>query len=61
MAHDEVDKLFGQLFLDTACRLPHALEQKYLDYLNKKGLDLNCPGFESLRDFVGNEINAKIL
>ena len=60
MAHDEVEKLSGQLFLDTASRLPHVLKQRYLDYyLNKKGLDLNRPGFESLRDFVGNEIKTK--
>ena len=59
MAHDEVEKLSGQLFLDTTTRLPHVLKQRYLDYLNKKGLDLNRPGFESLRDFVGNEIKTK--
>ena len=58
MAHDEAEKLSGQLFLDTASRLPHVLKQRYLDYLNKKGLDLNRPGFESLRDFVGNEIKT---
>ena len=44
MAHDEVEKLSGQLFLDTASRLSHVLKQRYLDYLNKKGLDLNRPG-----------------
>ena len=59
MAHDEVEKLSGQLVLDTASRLLHALKQRYLDYLNKKGLDLNSPGLESLRDFVGNEIKTK--
>ena len=59
MAHDEVEKLSGQLFLDTASRLPRVLKQRYLDYLNKKELDLNRPGFESLRDFVGNEIKTK--
>ena len=59
MAHDEVEKLSGQLFVDTASRLPHVLKQRYLDYLNKKGLDLNDPGFESIRDFVGNEIKTK--
>ena len=36
MANDEVEKLSGQLFLDTASRLPHVLKQRYLDYLNKK-------------------------
>ena len=40
MAHDEVKKLSGQLFLDAASRLPRILKQQYLDYLNKKGLDL---------------------
>ena len=59
MAHDEVNKLSWQLFLDTASRLPHALKPRYLDYLNKKGLHLNRPGFESLRDFVKNEIKTK--
>ena len=37
MAHDEVKKLSGQLFLDTASRLPRVLKQQYLDYLNKIG------------------------
>ena len=41
MAHDEVEKLSGQLFLYIASRLPRALKQQYLDYLEKKGLDLN--------------------
>ena len=59
MAHNKVEMLSGQLFLDTASHLPHALKQRYLDYLNKKRLDLNRLGFESLRDFVGNEIKTK--
>ena len=57
-AHDEVDKLSGQLLLDTASRLPNTLKRRYLDYLNKKGLDLSHPGFDSLRDFVVNEIKT---
>ena len=57
-AHDEVDKLSGQLLLDTASRLPNTLKRRYLDYLNKKGLDLSHRGFDSLRDFVVNEIKT---
>ena len=30
-AHDELDKLFGQLMLDTANRLPWVLKRRYLD------------------------------
>ena len=37
-AHDELDKLSGQLMLDTANRLPGVLKRKYLDYLDKKVL-----------------------
>ena len=37
-AHDEVDKLSGQLLIDTASRLPNLLKRRYLDYLDKKGL-----------------------
>ena len=48
MAHNKVEKLSGQLFLDTACHLPHALKQRHRDYLHKKRLDLNRPEFESL-------------
>ena len=54
-AHDEVEKLSGQLLIDTANRLPSLL--KYLDYLNKQNLNLNSPGFDSLRDFVVHELN----
>ena len=57
-AHDEVDKLSGQLLLDTASRLPNTLKRRYLDYLNKKGLNLSHPGLDSLRDFVVNEIKT---
>ena len=48
IAHDKVEKLFRQLFLDSDSRLPRALKQRYLNYLSKKGLDLNCPEFEPL-------------
>ena len=51
-AHDEVEKLSGQLLMDVANRLPGVLKRPYLDYLKKSGLDLNSPGFESLRQFV---------
>ena len=51
-AHDELDKLSGQLMLDTANRLPGVLKRRYLDYLKKEGFSLNQPGFESLREFV---------
>ena len=56
-AHDEVHKLSGQLLLDTAGRLPNLLKRRYLDFLDKKHLDMSHPGFESLRDFVVHEIN----
>ena len=32
-AHDELDKLYGQLMLDTANQLPGVLKRKYLDCL----------------------------
>ena len=57
-AHDEVEKLSGQLLIDTANRLPSLLKRRYLDYLNKRNLNLNSPGFDSLRDFVVNELNT---
>ena len=57
-AHDEVEKLSGQLLLDVANRLPGVLKRWYLDYLDQKGLNLNRPGFESLRNFVLQELNA---
>ena len=56
-AHDEVDKLSGQLLIDTASRLPNLLKRRYLDYLDKKGLNMSRPGFDSLRDFVAHEID----
>ena len=56
-AHDELDKLSGQLMLDTANRLPGVLKRRYLDYLDKKNINLNQPGFESLREFVVHELN----
>ena len=55
-AHDEAEKLSAQLLLDTANRLPVLLKQRYIDYLDKKGLNSSHPGFDSLRDFVVHEI-----
>ena len=40
-AHDEIEKLSGQLLLDVANRLPGVLKRRYLDYLKQVGLDLN--------------------
>ena len=57
-AHDEYNKLSGQLLLDTANRLPSALKRRYLDFLDKNGISLNQPSFESLRKFVVHEINV---
>ena len=57
-AHDEYNKLFGQLLLDTANRLPSVLKRRYLDFLDKNGISLNQPSFESLRKFVVHEINV---
>ena len=57
-AHDEVEKLSGQLLVDVANRLPGVLKRRYLDYLKKSGLDLNRPGFESLRKFVVEELST---
>ena len=54
-AHDECNKLSGQLLLDTANRLPSALKRRYLDFLDKNGISLNQPSFESLRKFVVHE------
>ena len=56
-AHDEVNKLSGQLLLDTASRLPNILTRRYLDYLDKRHLNLSEPGFDSLREFVVHEIS----
>ena len=55
-AHNEIEKLSGQLLLDVANRLPGVLKRRYLDCLNHLGLDLNKPGFDSLRNFVGHEL-----
>ena len=55
-AHNKIEKLFGQLLLDVANHLPGVLKRRYLDYLNHLGLDLNKPGFDSLRNFVGHEL-----
>ena len=52
-----MDKLSGQLLIDTASRLPNLLKRRYLDYLNKKGLNMSRPGFDSLQDFVAHEID----
>ena len=57
-AHDEVEKLSAQLLIDTANRLPSLLKRRYLDYLNKRNLNMNCPGFDWLRDFVVHELNT---
>ena len=57
-AHDEYNKLSGQLLLDTANRLPSALKRRYLDFLDKNGVSLNQPSFESLRKFMVHEINV---
>ena len=57
-AHDEYNKLSGQLLLDTANRSPSALKRRYLDFLDKNGISLNQPSFESLRKFGVHEINV---
>jgi len=56
-AHDEIDKLSGQLLLDVANRLPGGLKRRYLDYVDHAELNMNRPGFESLRKFVVHELN----
>ena len=57
-AYDELEKLSGQLTLDTANRLPNFLKRRYLDYLTKIRTDLNRPGFEALRAFVAHELSV---
>ena len=57
-AHDEVEKLPGQLLLDVANRLPGVLKRRYLDCLEQRRLNLNRPGFESLRKFVVRKLNV---
>ena len=56
-AHDEVNKLSGQLLLDTASRLPNILRRRHLDSLDKRHLNLSEPGFDSLREFVVHKIS----
>ena len=51
-AHDEVEKMSGQLLMDVANRLPGVLKRWYHDCLKKSGLDLCRPGLESLRRFI---------
>ena len=57
-AHDEYQKLSGQLLLDVASRLPGNLKRRYLDYLSRLKLDLNRPGFDSLRRFILHELSV---
>ena len=57
-AHDEAEKLSGQLLLDVANRLQGVLKRRYLDYLSQRGLSLNKPGFESFRRFVVHELRV---
>ena len=47
-AHDEMEKLSGQLLLDVANRPPGVLKRRYLDCLSQEGVSLNKPGFELL-------------
>ena len=55
-AYDEAEKLSVQLLLYTASRLPTLLNRRYLDFLDRKGLNLSRPGFDSLQNFVVHEI-----
>ena len=57
-AHDEAEKLSGQLLLDVANRLPGVLKRRYLDYLSHRGLSLNKPGFKLLRRFFVHELGV---
>ena len=57
-AHNEVEKLSGQLLMDVANRLPGVLKRRYLDHLSHKRLDLNRPGFDSLREFIAHELSV---
>ena len=57
-AHDEYQKLSGQLLMDVANRLPGTLKRRYLDHLARLKLDLNRPGFDSLREFIVHELNV---
>ena len=56
-AHDEYHKLTGQqLLLHTTNRLPNLMKRRYIGYLHRKSLDLNSPSFDSLGEFVVQEI-----
>ena len=55
-AHDGYHKLTWQLLLDTANRPHNLLKRRYIDYLHRKSLDLNSPSFDSLQEFVVQEI-----
>ena len=57
-AHDEFQKLSGQLLLDVANRLPGTLKRRYLDYLARWNLDFNCPGFDSIRKFILHKLSV---
>ena len=56
-AHNEVETFSRQLLMNVANRLPGVLKRRYLDYLKKSGFDLNRYGFESLREFVVEELS----
>ena len=43
--------------MDMANRLPDVLKRRYRDYLEKMDLDVNRPGFKSLRKFFVKELN----
>ena len=55
-AHNEDEKLGGQLLLEVAGRLPDVLKRRYLDFLIQREMDLNKPGFTALRQFVVREL-----
>ena len=57
-AHDEAEKLSGQLLLDVANRLPGVVKRRYLAYFSQRGLSLNKLGFKSLRRFVVHELGV---
>ena len=48
----------GQLLVDVANRLPGVLKRRYLDHRSHKRLDLNRPGFDSLREFIAHELSV---
>ena len=45
-ALDQAKKLSGKLLLDTAKRLPGNLKRRVLDYLDRRFLNMNEPGFK---------------